>query len=151
MKKRNVIVSTLLTLTMAATALTGCGSSTENTADSNADAAQVQEETQEQEDTAGEAESSESTDADAAAVNKEDITGNVVFYTADPEEIATEVCEAFISEYPNCTYTLYRSGTGNIVTKMEAELEAGGTECNCFSFSNLNYIYGLEEQGLLYH
>lgn len=152
MKKRNVIVSTLLTLTMAATALAGCGSEAENTADAVQEETPVQEDAQsEAEDVASEAEGNETAEEGSATVNKEDISGNVVFYTADPEEIATEVCEAFISEYPNCTYTLYRSGTGNIITKLEAELEAGGTECNCFSFSNLNYIYGLEDEGLLYH
>ncbi len=88
---------------------------------------------------------------DAAAGTNEDVSGHVVFYTADPEEIATEVLEAFVAEYPNCTYTLNRNGTGKLTAALTAELEAGGTEANCFSFSDLDYIYSLEEQGLLMH
>lgn len=132
MKKRNLVAFALF-VTMTITSLSACGNQEKEEKSENV--------------------SVEENQIGVVGTNSEneDISGNIVFYTADPEEIATEVCEAFINQYPNCEYTLYRSGTGNIVTKMDAELEAGGTECNCFSFSNLNYIYGLEEEGLLYH
>lgn len=143
MKKKNVLVSLGLTVAMMSSVLAGCagsGSAAETTTSATSVASTT-------EGSAQAVQVAPVTEADAKA----EITGNVVFYTADPEEIATEVCEAFIAEYPNCTYTLYRSGTGNLTTKLSAETEAGGTECNCFSFSNLSYIYGLEEDGMLYH
>ena len=123
-----------IALAMALTLFAGCGGSTPATSDAPASDAPA-------------------SDAPASdgAVDKSAITGNVVFYTADPEEIATEVLEAFVAEYPNCTYTLNRNGTGKLTAAMTAELEAGGTECNCFSFSDLAYIYNLEKEGLLLH
>lgn len=140
MKKKAALVSLGLVMTMMGAAITGC-SKTGNTTVTTTKASN----------TTVEATQNSQTSQVPAEDSKEEISGNIVFYTADPEEIATEICEAFITEYPKCTYTLYRSGTGNLTTKLSAEMEAGGTECNCFSFSNLSYIYALDEADMLYH
>lgn len=87
----------------------------------------------------------------APAPAAEPLTGHIVMYTSDPQEIITEVFEAFIAKNPGVTYELFRSGTGNLTTKMSAELDAGGTPCNLFSFADFSYIYSLEDKGLIYH
>ena len=79
------------------------------------------------------------------------LTGHIVMYTSDPQEIITEVFEAFTAKHPGVTYELFRSGTGNLTTKMSAELDAGGTPCNLFSFADFSYIYSLEDKGLIHH
>lgn len=87
----------------------------------------------------------------AEAIDPASVTGKIVMYTSDPEEIVTEALQAFTAKYPNVTYELFRSGTGNLTTKLKSELEAGGTTCNVFSFADFGFLYDWDEKGLIYH
>jgi len=80
-----------------------------------------------------------------------DIKGHLVIYTSEPQDLATEMLEAFREKYPGVTYELYRSGTGNVTAKIDAELAAGKTEANIAWFADIGYMYGLDKQGLIYH
>ena len=59
--------------------------------------------------------------------------------------------EDFVSKNPGVTYELYRSGTGDVKTKLSTELDAGGTDANVLWFADLGYMYDLDDQGLIYH
>jgi iron(III) transport system substrate-binding protein len=87
----------------------------------------------------------------AETVDPASVTGKIVMYTSDPEEIVTEVLQAFTAKYPNVTYELFRSGTGNLTTKLSSELEAGGTPCNVFSFADFGFLYDWDSKGMIYH
>jgi iron(III) transport system substrate-binding protein len=57
----------------------------------------------------------------------------------------------FVSKYPNVTYELYRSGTGDVKTKLSTELDAGGTDACIVWFADLGYMYDLDDEGLILH
>ena len=98
-------------------------------------------------DDSGESADSEET-TDAA---NEEVSGNLVIYTSEPQDLVTEMLEDFVSKYPNVTYELYRSGTGDVKTKLSTELEAGGTDACVLWFADLGYMYDLDDQGLILH
>ena len=57
----------------------------------------------------------------------------------------------FVSKNPGVTYELFRSGTGDVKTKLSTELDAGSTDANVLWFADLGYMYDLDDQGLIYH
>ena len=86
----------------------------------------------------------------AACGGKEkDVT--LVIYTSEPQDLVTEMLEDF-SAKTGIKYELFRSGTGDVKTKISGELEATGTTtANIVWFADLAYMYQLDEKGLLYH
>lgn len=80
----------------------------------------------------------------------ETLNGHIVMYTADPQEIITEALDAFVAKNPDVTYELFRSGTGNLTTKLAAEFEAGGSPCNVFSLADFAFLKKMDSQNLIY-
>lgn len=76
---------------------------------------------------------------------------NIVVYTSEPEDLVTDMLEAFIAENPDITYTLYRSGTGKVTAKIDTELETGSTDADILWAADLGYMMRLNEKGLLHH
>ena len=87
----------------------------------------------------------------AACGGKDESKGHLVIYTSEPQDLVTEMLEDF-SAKTGITYELFRSGTGDVKTKISGEIEAtGATNANIVWFADLAYMYGLDEKGLLYH
>lgn len=85
----------------------------------------------------------------ACGGKEEDVT--LVIYTSEPQDLVTEMLEDF-SAKTGIKYELFRSGTGDVKTKISGELEATGTTtANIVWFADLAYMYQLDEKGLLYH
>lgn len=78
-------------------------------------------------------------------------SGHLVIYTSEPQDLVTEMLEDFVSKNPGVTYELFRSGTGDVKTKLDAEFEAGGTDANILWFADLAYMYNLDEEGKILH
>lgn len=76
---------------------------------------------------------------------------NIVVYTSEPEDLVTDMLEAFIAENPDITYTLYRSGTGKVTAKIDTELETGSTDADILWAADLGYMMRLDEKGLISH
>ena len=75
----------------------------------------------------------------------------LVIYTSEPQDLVTEMLEDFKAK-TGIEYELYRSGTGDVKTKISGELEADGkTLANIVWFADLAYMYQLDDKGLLYH
>lgn len=117
----------LLVCLMLTFALIGCASDDQSAEDSSAE-----EETTEE-------------------ASDEELSGHLVIYTSEPQDLATEMLDDFVSKHPGVTYELYRSGTGDVKTKLDTELEAGGTEACILWFADLAYMYDLDDEGLILH
>lgn len=78
-------------------------------------------------------------------------SGHLVIYTSEPQDLVTEMLDDFVSKNPNVTYELYRSGTGDVKTKLSTELDAGGTDACILWFADLGYMYDLDDEGLILH
>ncbi len=75
----------------------------------------------------------------------------LVIYTSEPQDLVTDMLEDFKAK-TGIDYELFRSGTGDVKTKISGELEADNkTLANIVWFADLAYMYQLDEQGLLYH
>lgn len=81
----------------------------------------------------------------------EGVSGHLVIYTSETQDLVTEMLEDFVSKNPGVTYELFRSGTGDVKTKLDTELEAGGTEASILWFADLAYMYSLDDEGLILH
>ena len=88
---------------------------------------------------------------DAPAGEGDGVTGHLVIYTSEPQDLVTEMLEDFKAKNPGITYELFRSGTGDVKTKLSTELENGETPANVIWFADLAYMYQLDEKGLIYH
>lgn len=81
----------------------------------------------------------------------DELKGHLVIYTSEPQDLVTEMLDDFVSKNPGVTYELFRSGTGDVKTKLSTELDAGSTDANVLWFADLGYMYDLDDQGLIYH
>lgn len=89
-------------------------------------------------------------ETDGASASSE-LTGHIFWYTADPEDIAVEILDAFVAENPKVTYDYVRNGAGKLTAALTEEMEAGGTECNCFSLADLAFINSWDSEGRVHH
>lgn len=89
-------------------------------------------------------------DGDTSNGDKE-LTGHLVIYTSEPQDLATEMLEAFIAKNPGVTYELFRSGTGDVKAKLDTELQAGGTEADIIWFADIGYMFQLDEKDMILH
>jgi len=81
----------------------------------------------------------------------EQTKGNIVVYTSEPQDLVTEMLDDFVSKNPGITYELFRSGTGSVTAKIDAEMQAGGTKADVIWLADIGYIYNLDKQGKIEH
>lgn len=58
------------------------------------------------------------------------VSGKIVLYTSEPQKNADEFVAQFKKDYPNIDVQVFRSGTGKLVAKLEAEEKAGGIQAD---------------------
>lgn len=91
-----------------------------------------------------------SSEAPSSEAPKE-LSGHIVIYTSEPQDLATEALDAFVKRHPKVTYELFRSGTGNVVSKIDTELQTGKTEADIIWFADIGYIKQMDDKGLITH
>jgi iron(III) transport system substrate-binding protein len=89
--------------------------------------------------------------APAAGTDPASLRANLTLYTSEPEDLAAEMIADFNKTYPNVKIELFRSGTGNVISKINAELETGSTLANIVWFADIGYIKQLDDKGLILH
>jgi iron(III) transport system substrate-binding protein len=57
-------------------------------------------------------------------------SGQIVLYTSEPQENADETVAAFNEQYPEIEVQVFRSGTGELLTRIESEEAAGGVQAD---------------------
>jgi iron(III) transport system substrate-binding protein len=58
------------------------------------------------------------------------LSGQIVLYTSEPQENADETVAAFNEQYPEIEVQVFRSGTGELLTRIESEEAAGGVQAD---------------------
>ncbi|RKD76439.1 iron(III) transport system substrate-binding protein [Sinobaca qinghaiensis] len=71
------------------------------------------------------------------------------FYTSQPDEDANALIEAFNEAHPDIEVNLYRSGTEEVVSKVQAENQAGSVEADVLLLADSVTFESLKEQDLL--
>lgn len=78
------------------------------------------------------------------------ITGELKFYTSQPDEDAATLVKGFNEEYPNVKVETFRSGTEEVISKIKAEKQAGSVEADVLLVADTVTFEGLKEEGFLH-
>ena len=74
----------------------------------------------------------------------------VTVYTSQPTEQMTAVIEAFNVDHPEITVELFRSGTTEVMSKLQAEVAAGQVQADVILIADAVAMTQLKNEGLLY-
>ncbi len=75
--------------------------------------------------------------------------GTLTLYTSEVLADVNALVEAFRARNPGVQVQVFRSGTGEVVAKLRAELEAGNPQPDLLWFANEDYLKELSGKGLL--
>lgn len=98
------------------------------------------------EQTEAEAEGSTSTEGEEGAT---EVSGDVSFYTSQPDADAAELVKAFNEIHPDVNVEVFRSGTEEVISKILAEKQAGDIQADVLLVADSVTFESLKEQDLL--
>lgn len=73
---------------------------------------------------------SSSNDVETQSEQKKEVSGELNFYTSQPDEDAQRLVTAFNEKYPDVKVNTFRSGTEEVIAKLQAEKEAGNIQAD---------------------
>ncbi len=76
-------------------------------------------------------------------------TGRLVLYTSQPDRIAAQTVAAFHAVAPGVTVTIFRSGTTEVMNKLDAEFLAGRPQPDVLLIADAVSMERLKEEGRL--
>lgn len=79
----------------------------------------------------------------------EPATGTITLYTSEPEDKVNEMVADFNTLYPDVTVNVFRSGSGEVIAKLQAEKEAGEIQADIIWFADIDFFANLAEEGLM--
>ena len=77
-------------------------------------------------------------------------TGTVTVYTSQPSDQMTAVIKAFNADHPGIKVELYRSGTTEVMNKLQAEFKAGAVQADVVLIADAVAMTELKNDGRLY-
>lgn len=114
---------------------TGCNSQTQNSANTNT--------------VAKAANTNTAAEASNTPSSPPALSGQLSFYTSQPEEDATQLVQAFNVKYPDITVDTFRSGTEEVTAKLQAEKQAGEIQADVLLLADSVTFESLKNQELL--
>jgi iron(III) transport system substrate-binding protein len=78
----------------------------------------------------------------------ETASGTITLYTSEPEDKIAEMVVDFNAMYPDVTVNVFRSGSGEVIAKIQAEKEAGEIQADILWFADLDFFNNLADEGL---
>lgn len=91
--------------------------------------------------------------ATTAAVATQDtqakIAGTLSFYTSQPDADAAALIENFTKKYPEVKVELFRSGTEEVISRLQAEAQAGQVKADVLLVADAPTFASLKKQDLL--
>lgn len=79
----------------------------------------------------------------------ESISGELDFYTSQPDADAEKLVSAFNEQYPDVEVNVFRSGTEEVVSKIQAEQQAGDVQADMLLVADAVTFESLKEQDML--
>ena len=73
----------------------------------------------------------------------------ITIYTSEVQADVQVLVDAFQKKYPQDRVQVYRSGTGEVTSKLNAELSAGNPQADIVWVADSTYLEGLRQRGLL--
>jgi len=90
--------------------------------------------------------------AEAPAATEEtaaQASGTIQLYTSESEDKVNEMVNDFNQVYPDVTVNIFRSGTGEVTAKIQAEEQAGDIQADVIWFADIDFFRMLAEKDLL--
>ncbi|GGN95838.1 ABC transporter substrate-binding protein [Saccharibacillus kuerlensis] len=87
--------------------------------------------------------------ASGSASNAASGGDSISFYTSQPEEDAAKLVSAFNARYPDVKVETFRSGTEEVVAKLQAEKQAGQVQADVLLVADSVTFESLKEQEML--
>lgn len=75
-------------------------------------------------------------------------SGTITLYTSEPEDKVAEMVADFNVLYPDVTVNVFRSGSGEVIAKIQAEKEAGEIQADILWFADLDFFKNLADEDL---
>lgn len=131
----------------AETAVTGNTTEAEKTKVEKMESAEAAEETKAE--TKEETKEETKAETEAAKAEGEEVSGSLTVYTSQPEADIQALVEAYNNKYPNVKVEIFRSGTEEVISKVQAEKEADSVLADVLLVSDAATFESLKEQQLL--
>ncbi|SES11986.1 iron(III) transport system substrate-binding protein [Gracilibacillus ureilyticus] len=77
------------------------------------------------------------------------VSGDLSFYTSQPDADAEQLVAAFSEKYPDVNVSIYRSGTEEVISKVQAEKQAGEIQADVLLVADAVTFESLKEQDML--
>ncbi|QDP39409.1 ABC transporter substrate-binding protein [Radiobacillus deserti] len=87
--------------------------------------------------------------AQGETTNSGDVSGDLSFYTSQPDVDAEQLVSAFNEKYPDVNVNIFRSGTEEVISKVMAEQEAGDVQADVLLVADAVTFESLKEQEML--
>ncbi|HEY3425819.1 MAG TPA: ABC transporter substrate-binding protein [Negativicutes bacterium] len=87
--------------------------------------------------------------ASSSASSPKDIGGVLQLYTSQPDADATKLVEAFKKKYPQVQVNVFRSGTEEVIARINTEVRAGKLGADVMLLADAPTFETLKEKGLL--
>ncbi|WP_165452141.1 ABC transporter substrate-binding protein [Paenibacillus thalictri] len=131
--KKTAVVMLALAMTMVASA---CGSSTPAPAANSQSGGQG-------------AQSNAGAQSGAKPEEKKEVAGTINLYTSEAQDLVNDMIADFKKKNPKVDVKIFRSGTGDVISKMEAEKTAGKIQADVIWFADVDYFSTLAKNNLL--
>ncbi len=76
-------------------------------------------------------------------------TGTLTLYTSESEDDVNLMVQAFNRRYPNVNVRVFRAGSGPVVAKIQAEMQAGRIQADVLWFADIAFFRELARRDLL--
>ncbi|NJL57603.1 ABC transporter substrate-binding protein [bacterium] len=76
-------------------------------------------------------------------------SGTITLYTSESEQQVNEMVTLFNAAYPDVAVEIFRAGTGEVIAKLQAEMEAGEILADVLWFADIDFFTGLAEEDML--
>jgi iron(III) transport system substrate-binding protein len=76
-------------------------------------------------------------------------SGSFTLYTSEPQDLVNEMKADFEKHVSGVTMNIFRSGSGPVVAKLQAEEQAGGIQADLIWFADIAFFNSLADKDLL--
>lgn len=76
-------------------------------------------------------------------------SGTITLYTSESEDQVNEMVADFNRLYPDVTVNIFRTGSGEVVAKLQAEMEGGEIQADVIWFADIDFFSKLAADDLL--
>lgn len=87
--------------------------------------------------------------SNSSAPEGQEASGKITLYTSESQDLVNEMISDFKSKHPKVEVDIFRGGTGQVISKMDAEHHAGKIQADVIWFADIEYFSKLAKSDML--